>query len=121
MWLFYKIMLPDGTMVESSYNTMKDADDYPEAISFRLGERKVIRGMELVVTGMNEGGVRKALVPPQLAFGEKGANGVPPNSVRPMAPPATLNIAMVLTARRGTQPIVLEVRLGEVEMQDESS
>jgi FKBP-type peptidyl-prolyl cis-trans isomerase len=48
---------------------------------FILGAGKVIRGWDEGVTGMKVGGQRTLLIPPQMAYGERGAGGViPPNA-----------------------------------------
>ncbi len=48
---------------------------------FTLGKRQVIPGWELGVTGMKKGGKRLLVIPPQLAYGKRGAGKViPPNA-----------------------------------------
>ena len=51
------------------------------SISFRLGEQKVIPGWERGIMGMKVGGQRILKIPPQLAYGQRGAGTIiPPNS-----------------------------------------
>ncbi len=50
--------------------------------SFRLGERRVISGLEYGVEGMREGGVRRIRVGPHLAYGKTGVSGsIPADAV----------------------------------------
>ena len=53
-----------------------------EGLTFKLGGGNVMPGFDEGVRGMKEGGKRTLRVPPELAYGEKGAgNGkIPPNS-----------------------------------------
>jgi len=50
--------------------------------SFRLGERRVVAGLEYGVEGMRGGGERRIRVPPHLAYRETGVpDSIPPNAV----------------------------------------
>lgn len=49
--------------------------------SFRLGAGQVIRGWDQGVVGMQVGGQRRLVIPPELAYGSQGSGGViPPNA-----------------------------------------
>lgn len=69
----YKGTLADGTMFDQSYGR--------GPFSFALGAGQVIPGWDEGVAGMREGGKRKLVIPPALAYGAGGAGGViPPNA-----------------------------------------
>jgi len=48
------------------------------AFKFKLGEGQVIKGWDEGVASMKIGGKRLLLLPPELAYGERGAGGVIP-------------------------------------------
>jgi FKBP-type peptidyl-prolyl cis-trans isomerase FkpA len=72
--IHYTGWLPDGTQFETSR-----LDN--EAVTFRLGDGKVIRGWEEGLRGMRPGGVRQLVVPARMAYGNRGLPPViPPNT-----------------------------------------
>jgi len=69
----YRGTLANGKEFDSSYGR--------GPFSFPLGAGRVIRGWDEGVAGMRVGGKRKLVIPPDLAYGERGAGGViPPNA-----------------------------------------
>jgi len=48
--------------------------------SFKLGKQEVIKGWDEGIAGMQVGGERKLVIPPQLAYGKQAISGIPPNS-----------------------------------------
>ena len=53
----------------------KSGDPFP----FQLGAGRVIKGWDLGIAGMKQGGKRRLKIPAGLAYGMKGCNKVPPN------------------------------------------
>lgn len=55
--------------------------DRRDPFEFRLGKGEVIRGWDEGVAGIQIGGKRTLLIPPELGYGAHGAGGViPPNA-----------------------------------------
>jgi FKBP-type peptidyl-prolyl cis-trans isomerase len=51
-----------------------------QGLTFVLGARRVIAGLEAGILGMSAGGTREIRVPPHLAYGEKGTATIPPRA-----------------------------------------
>ncbi|HYO39614.1 MAG TPA: FKBP-type peptidyl-prolyl cis-trans isomerase [Nocardioidaceae bacterium] len=75
-----------GEEFDASYNR-------GEPLSFRLGAGQVISGWDTGVQGMKVGGRRRLVIPPHLAYGDRGAGGV-------IAPGETLIFVVDLVAVR---------------------
>lgn len=72
--IHYVGWLTDGVEFDSSREAR-------EPVTFRMGERQVIRGWEDGIRGMRAGGVRQLVIPPRLAYGGRGLPGrVPPGA-----------------------------------------
>ena len=70
----YVGMFPDGRKFDSSY-------DRGQPFQFILGEGQVIDGWDQGIAGMREGGKRKLIIPPAMAYGQGGAGDIiPPNA-----------------------------------------
>ncbi len=69
--VYYSGWLEDGTVFDS-------AVERGEPISFPLSG--VIAGWTEGIPGMKEGGTRRLIIPPDLAYGEGGTGGIPPNA-----------------------------------------
>ena len=67
----YTGWLLDGTKFDSSV-------DRGTPFEFPLGAGRVIRGWDEGVGSMNVGGKRELIIPPDLAYGDRGAGGVIP-------------------------------------------
>jgi len=69
----YEGWLTNGTLFDTSRNT-------GSPFSFQLGSGFVIQGWEEGVVGMRVGGIRKLVIPPQLAYGASDRGAIPGNS-----------------------------------------
>lgn len=67
--------LPDGTVFDSSRKRTTP-------LRYEFGAGRMIKGWEEGMVGMRVGGLRRLLIPPHKAYGERGRPGtIPPNSV----------------------------------------
>ena len=63
-----------GTVFDDSYSR-------GQPLQFVLGSGQVIKGWEIGLVGMKEGGKRQLKIPPELGYGARGAgNIIPPNA-----------------------------------------
>lgn len=69
----YVGMLPDGTIFDAS-------ERHGQPFMFALGAGQVITGWDQGVAGMKVGGKRQLIIPPELAYGERGAGDVIPSN-----------------------------------------
>ena len=67
----YRGMLLNGSVFDSSYSS-------DEPVSFGL--KRVIKGWTEGIQLMPEGSVFVFLIPPELAYGERGSGVIPPNA-----------------------------------------
>ena len=85
-FVHYTGWLMDGTKFDSSL-------DRGQPLDFVIGQGRVIAGWEEGVSTMKVGGKRELIIPPDLAYGERGAGGVIP-------PGATLKFEVELVELR---------------------
>lgn len=72
----YSGYLDNGTKFDSSFDHSP-----PGPLKFPLGAGRVIRGWDEGIASMKVGGKRKLIIPPNLAYGERGSGSViPPNA-----------------------------------------
>jgi FKBP-type peptidyl-prolyl cis-trans isomerase len=69
----YTGWLKDGKKFDSS-------KDRNEPYTLTIGRSRVIKGWTEGLVGIKEGGKRKLIIPPELAYGEAGRDGIPPNA-----------------------------------------
>lgn len=70
--LDYVGYLPDGTIFDASVGG--------EPFRFRLGGNEVIRGWNLGIPGMRQGGVRRLVIRPSLGYRGQARGKIPPNT-----------------------------------------
>ena len=77
---------PGQTVVVDYRGTLESGKEFDSSygrgpFSFPLGAGRVIKGWDEGVAGMKVGGKRRLVIPPDLAYGTRGAGGViPPNA-----------------------------------------
>ena len=77
----YTGWLHDPEAADGRGRKFDSSKDRGSPFAFPLGAGHVIRGWDEGVQGMQIGGTRVLLIPPQLGYGARGAGGViPPNA-----------------------------------------
>ena len=78
--------MPGNTVTVNYTGKLENGEQFDTSIgrapfSFPLGAGRVIKGWDEGVAGMKVGGQRKLTIPPELAYGTRGAgNVIPPNA-----------------------------------------
>jgi FKBP-type peptidyl-prolyl cis-trans isomerase len=90
----YTGWLYDPTLADKKGRKFDSSLDRRSPFSFPIGAGRVIRGWDEGVVGMRVGGRRTLVIPPDLAYGSRGAGGVIP-------PDATLLFEVELLEIRG--------------------
>lgn len=98
----------EGDVLKCNYELLVDGKkvDFAKFFVFSGGTGEVIKGWDMVVMGsgdlppMKVGGVRKALIPPQLAYGARGA-GCAGNGECRIPPDSTLDFTIELVGIKG--------------------
>jgi len=76
--LQYTGWLYDASALEHKGKQFDSSRGGPEPFRFVLGTGEVIKGWDQGVAGMKVGGQRRLIIPPDLAYGDRGAGGVIP-------------------------------------------
>ncbi|HEY9068084.1 MAG TPA: FKBP-type peptidyl-prolyl cis-trans isomerase [Burkholderiaceae bacterium] len=77
----YTGWLHDATKADNKGAKFDSSKDRNSPFDFGLGAGMVIKGWDEGVQGMQVGGTRLLVIPPQLGYGIRGAGGViPPNA-----------------------------------------
>lgn len=77
----YTGWLYDETAEDKKGKKFDSSHDRKRPFIFNVGNKDVIEGWEKGMLGMNAGGKRTLIIPPHMAYGEKGAgNSIPPNA-----------------------------------------
>jgi FKBP-type peptidyl-prolyl cis-trans isomerase FkpA len=76
----YTLWLYDPAGTDSKGARQGSSRDTNTPLSFRLGSNGVIPGFEQSINSMRVGGLRRAIVPPSLAYGATGYQTIPPNT-----------------------------------------
>lgn len=70
---YYGTLAKDGTKFDENYTQST-------GLQLELGTNQVIPGWEQGLVGMKVGGVRRLVIPAELAYGSAGQGPIPPNS-----------------------------------------
>jgi len=70
-----------GELGDASRKQFDSSFDRGKPFSFALGNGQVIRGWDAGLLGMCVGERRRLTIPPEMAYGSGGTNGIPANSV----------------------------------------
>jgi peptidylprolyl isomerase len=95
----YTGLLTNGTKFDSSL-------DRNQPFAFRLGVGQVIKGWDEGIVHLRVGDQATLIIPPQLGYGAKGADGIIP-------PDATLIFIVEVVGIKETSPAGAAVRDGE--------
>jgi FKBP-type peptidyl-prolyl cis-trans isomerase len=76
----YTGWLYDPAAPEQKGTKFDSSRDRGEPFSFMIGAGQVIRGWDEGVQGMQPGGQRRLVIPPDLAYGEPGKGPIPPSA-----------------------------------------
>ena len=71
----YTGWLQDTNAADGHGKKFDSSHDRREPFEFRLGAGEVIRGWDEGVAGMKVGGRRRITIPPDMAYGKRGAGG----------------------------------------------
>jgi FKBP-type peptidyl-prolyl cis-trans isomerase FkpA len=74
----YTGWLYDPAAADQTGTKFDSSRDRGQPFDFPLGEGRVIRGWDEGVAGMKVGGQRTLIIPPDMAYGSRGAGGVIP-------------------------------------------
>ena len=74
----YTGWLYDPSRPDRKGNKFDSSRDSGRPFGFVVGAGRVIKGWDEGVAGMKVGGQRTLVIPPQMAYGERGAGGVIP-------------------------------------------
>lgn len=73
----YTIFLADGKQPGTKVRSSHDYNNPDEKL---VGSGELLRGLEIGLLGIKEGGRRRVFIPANLAWGQSGTTGIPPNS-----------------------------------------
>ena len=99
--VLYKGTLKDGTVFDENQSAGK------VPFAFELGRGMVIRGWDVGMDGIKQGGKRHLEIPPNLAYGDKDIPGIPKNST------LLFDVEVVRIDRKDEKPSISIERLKE--------